>query len=156
MDEIKRILVVSRSTKYCQKAVQAGVSLAGKYGAELYVFHAIHNPFGLQGWNLPLPSIPVLAEEYKNMQQEAKSDLDKMIASAQAKGMPIHVLVVEGDPNKEIFKIVKKEKIDLLIMLAHEEGRLEHFLSGRSNEVIIRQMPCSIMLVKKEPGPAAY
>ena len=156
MDEVKRILVVSRSTKYCQKAVQAGVSLARKYGTELYVFHAIHNPFGLKGWNLPLPSIRVLEEEYKKMQQEARSDLDRMIISEKAKGMPIHVLVVEGDPNKEIFRIVKEEKIDLLIMLAHEEGRLEHFLSGRSNEEIIRQMPCSIMLVKKEPGPTFY
>ena len=156
MNEIKRILVVSRSTKYCQKAVQAGVSLARKYGAELYVFHAIHNPFGLKGWNLPLPSIPVLEEELKKIQQEARSDLDNMITSEKAKGMTIHVLVEEGDPNKEIFRIVKKEKIDLLIMLAHEEGRLEHFLAGRSNEEIIRQMPCSIMLVKKEPGPTFY
>jgi universal stress protein A len=41
-------------------------------------------------------------------------------------------------------------------MLAHEEGRLEHFISGRSNEEIIRHMPCSIMLVKKEPAPIAY
>jgi nucleotide-binding universal stress UspA family protein len=39
-----------------------------------------------------------------------------------------------------------------LIMLAHEEGRMEHFLFGRSNEELIRQLPCSIFLVKKEPA----
>jgi nucleotide-binding universal stress UspA family protein len=38
-------------------------------------------------------------------------------------------------------------------MLAHEEGHLEHFLFGRSNEEIIRKMPCSVLLVKKEPEP---
>jgi universal stress protein A len=37
-------------------------------------------------------------------------------------------------PEKEIFKAVRDEKIDLIIMLAHEEGHLEHFLFGRSNE----------------------
>jgi hypothetical protein len=31
--------------------------------------------------------------------------------------------VKEGDPEKEIFKTVKTEEIDLIIMLAHEEGR---------------------------------
>lgn len=41
-------------------------------------------------------------------------------------------------------------KDHLLIMLAHEEGRIEHFLFGRDNEDLIRKMPCSIMLVKKE------
>ena len=39
-------------------------------------------------------------------------------------------------------------------MLAHEEGHLEHFLFGRSNEEVIRKMPCSVLLVEKEPGPA--
>ena len=46
--------------------------------------------------------------------------------------------------------MVKQHKIDLLIMLAHEEGHLEHFLFGRSNEELIRRMPCSIMLIKKK------
>ncbi|MCK5504111.1 MAG: universal stress protein [Thermodesulfovibrionia bacterium] len=41
-------------------------------------------------------------------------------------------------------------------MLSHEEGRLEHFLFGRSNEKIIRDMPCSILLVEEEPEPMAY
>ena len=52
MGDINRILVVSRSTKHCQKAVLYGVSLAQKYGAELFVVHVRHNPFRLEGWNL--------------------------------------------------------------------------------------------------------
>lgn len=37
-------------------------------------------------------------------------------------------------------------------MLAHEEGRLEDLFFNRSNDELVRKMPCSIMLVKKEPG----
>jgi hypothetical protein len=33
-------------------------------------------------------------------------------------------------------------------MLAHEEGHLEQILFDRSNDELIRQMPCSILLVK--------
>ena len=47
MEDVKRILVVSRDTQYCRKAVRYGFSLAGQYGAKLYVIHAIHNPFSL-------------------------------------------------------------------------------------------------------------
>ena len=156
MDEFKKILVISRSTKYCQKAVLQGISLARKYEAELYVIHSIHNPFGLEGWSLPLPSIPVIEEEYERMLGGARSDLDKMIDSEKAKGLPIEVLVGEGEPNEEVFRIVEEMKIDLLILRVHAEGRLEHFLFGRSNEEIIRKMPCSIMLLKDEPKPVAY
>jgi len=150
MEDIKRILVVSRMTKHCRKAVHYGVSLARKYGAELYVIHVIHNPFGYEGWNLPIYS---LKEDYKRIQQEAKEDLDKLIDSEKANGMAVKELIREGEPTKEILKVIKDENIDLLIILAHEEGRLEHFLFGRSNEALIRRMPCSILMVKKEPEP---
>ena len=63
------------------------------------------------------------------------------------------VLHVEHDPFGEdgwkIGKVVEEEKIDLLLMPAHEENRLEHFLFGRINEAIIRRLPCSVLLVKQ-------
>jgi nucleotide-binding universal stress UspA family protein len=154
MKDIKRILVVSRMTKYCREAVHYGVSLSEKYGAELYIIHVIHHPFGfdLSGWNLPIPS---LEEEYKKIIQEAKKELDKMISLEKKKGLSVKELIKEGKPTEEILKVVKEEKIDLIIMLAHEEGHLEHFLFGRSNDEIFRKMPCSILLVKKEPEPVA-
>ncbi len=50
MDAIKRILVVSRLTAHCRKAVHYGISLAIKHNASLFVIHVVHNPFGLEGW----------------------------------------------------------------------------------------------------------
>ncbi len=153
MKDIKRILVVSRMTQYCREAVRQGISMAKKYGAELYVIHVIHNPFGYEGWNLPMIS---LEEEYKSIQEKAKAELDAIIASEKSGDLIVKELVRPGDPTKEVLKVLKEENIDLLIMLAHEEWRLEHFLFGRSNEEIIRKMPCSIFLVKKEPGPVRF
>ncbi|GBE00629.1 universal stress protein Aq_178 [bacterium BMS3Bbin06] len=153
MSDINRILVVSRMTRYCRKAVHFGVSLSQKYGSELYVIHVIHNPFSLEGWNLPVPS---LAEEYKRIQKDAKKELDTIIAQEKRKGMSIKELVREGQPTGEILKVVREEGIDLIVMLAHEEGHLEHFLFGRSNKEIIRKVPCSILLVKKEPEPVTF
>ncbi len=151
MEDIKRILVVSRMTRYCRKAVHYGISLSQKYRAELYVVHVVHDPFFYGGWNLPIPS---LEEEYKRTLKETKNELDAIIDMEKKKGVPIKVLIKEGNPTEEILKAVKEENINLIIMLAHEEGHLEHFLFGRSNEEIIRKMPCSILMVKKEPEPA--
>ena len=41
MDLIKHILVVSWLTKYCKKTIEFGISLSGKYKAELFVIHVI-------------------------------------------------------------------------------------------------------------------
>jgi nucleotide-binding universal stress UspA family protein len=53
-------------------------------------------------------------------------------------------------------KVVKEDNIDLIIMLSHSGWRLEHFLFGRIKEEIIRKTPCSILLIKEEPGKGAY
>lgn len=145
MEDVKRILVVSRSTKNCSKAVHYGVSLARKYGAELHVVHVIHDPFSLEGWNLPIPS---LNEEYERLKEGAKEDMDRIIKKEKAEGLVVKESIREGKPVDEIMKFVEEENIDLLIMLAHKEGRLEHFLFGRTNEEIVRRIPCAIMLVK--------
>jgi universal stress protein A len=149
MEDVKNILVVSRMTKDCQKAVHYGVALSRQFGTRLCVLHVEHNPFGLGGWNLPMPYS--LEDEYHKVLKDAKKDLDKIIEMEQAKGMQISVSIKEGEPTEEILKFVKEQKIDLMILAAHEEGRFEHFLFGRSNEALLRRMPCSILMVKKEP-----
>ncbi len=152
-DDVKRILVVSRMTRNCQKALHYGVSMAQKYGAELFVIHVEYDPFTFGDWNLPIPSVE---EAYKRTIERAKADLDKTIAAERKRGLTIHEIVKGGQPTKEILKLVQEEKINLLIMEGHEEGKLEHFLFGRSNEEILRRLPCSIMMVKKEPEPVSF
>ncbi len=148
MNDIKKILIVSRMTRYCRDAVHYGISLAKNYGAELYFIHCTHDPFAFK-WP---PSIPVwvLAEDYKKLLIRNKEDIDTIINVEKEKGMKILELVKDKDPVEMILETVKDEHIDVIIMAAHEEGRLEHLLFGHCNDEIIRKMPCSVLLVKAE------
>ena len=150
MNEYKRILVVSRMIQSCRKAIQIGVSLAKRYNAELYVIHSIYNPFGLKGWSLGTLSIE---KEYQKLLVDTKRQLSALVEAEKTKGMSIQELVREGEPTEEILKTIEQENIDLLVMLAHQEGRLEDLFFNHSNHELIRKMPCSIIMVKKEPGP---
>lgn len=150
MDEVKHILVLSRAIEDCRKALHYGVSLSRKYDAELVVLHVIHDPFNVEGWSLPLPYLRTLKEEQQKMREDIKKALDKIIASEKTRGINIKEFIREGAPVDEVMKIVEKEKIDLMIIPAHEEGRLEHLLFSRDNEKLIRTMPCSILFVKHE------
>ncbi len=155
MDKIKRILVVSKSTKNCRKTVHFGVSLAKVHSAELFVIHVIHNPFGLKGWNIPLAFLPSLEKEYSRMVQEAKNDLDRIIHAEKVAGLHIEESVINGEPREEIFKFIEDKRIDLLIMSAYEQWRLEHLLFGREIHEIVRRMPCSVFLVQQKLSPAS-
>lgn len=149
MNEFKRILVVVGMIQSCRKAIQYGVSLARKFGADLYVIHSIYNPFGPKEWGFGTRE---LAVEYEKSIVDTKRKLAGLVEEEKIKGMSIKEMVREGEPTGEILKAIEQENIDLLVMLAHEEGRLEDLLFNRSTDELVRKMPCSIMLVKKEPG----
>jgi universal stress protein A len=149
MNKVNNILAVSRMVKYDEKVIQTGAALARLYGAKLTVLHVLHDPFGIEGWNLPLPN---LENDYQKLLKKTKEVLDKLTEKERESGTSIEVILKEGEPTHEIVQIVKDNKIDLLIMLAHEEGHLEHFLFGKSNHELILKMPCSILLIKKEPS----
>lgn len=160
MENFKRVLVVDRMSEYCKDAVQTGISLARKYGAELEVLRIVTNIAGtlsMGGGSLNAPSpVPDETKKYMSNMEEAREELDRIINREISSGMPIKMIVREGKPVDEILQVVKEDRIDLMVLLSHEEGRLEHMLFGRDNDAIIRRIPCSILLVKREPEPVKW
>jgi nucleotide-binding universal stress UspA family protein len=156
MEMFHRILVISRMNAYSRKAITVGVSLALKYNAKLHVLHLVSNPVDLMTMNSSGLFPETQYTNYFNSQQEAKKQLAKVIKQEQRHGIAIHEMVSERDSVEEIMNVVSEENIDLLVMPAHEEGRIEHALFGGENDAIIRQMPCSIMLVKTKSEPVVW
>jgi nucleotide-binding universal stress UspA family protein len=149
MNEIKKILVVSTSTSTCKRTIHNGVTLAKKLGAKLYVYHSDFDPFNLEGWGLPIPSLQVVRKDYRQQMEEDRTMLNRVIEEEKTPDMQLEIFVTEKPMVSEVSRIVHEQKIDLLIMTAFEEGRLEHFIYGHSTHEIVRTMPCSIMLVKE-------
>ncbi len=145
METFNNILVVSRSTQHCIKVLRTGIALARKFDARLNVLHIIHDPFSLNGWNLPVPS---LDDEYKSMVAKARAELNRLVQAEKAEGLVINEWVKDGNPVDAIEATVESENVDLILMLAHKEGRLEHFLFGKTNDAIIRRLPATLMLVR--------
>jgi universal stress protein A len=95
METFNNILVVSRSTQHCIKVLRTGIALARKFDARLNVLHIIHDPFSLNGWNLPVPS---LDDEYKSMVAKARAELDRLVQAEKAEGLVINEWVKDGNP----------------------------------------------------------
>ena len=149
MHDIKKILVVSTSTATSEHAIHDGVALANKLGAKLYVYHSDYDPFDLEGWGLPIPSLQTIRESYRSTLETDRETLNKIVEQEKTRGMDVQVFVNDKPIAKEIPRIVREEQIDLLVMAAFEEGRLEHFLFSSTAHEIVRTMPCSVLLVKE-------
>lgn len=145
METFNNILVVSRSTRRCVTVLRTGIALARKFGARLHVLHIIHDPFSLKGWNLPTS---YLDAEYKAMVAKARVELDRLVQAEKAEGMVINEWVRDGEPVDAIQNAVEQANVDLILMLAHRQGRLEHFLFGKTNDAVIRRLPATLMLIR--------
>jgi hypothetical protein len=95
MDDVKHILVLSRESENCCKALHYGVSLSKRYSTGLSVLHVIHDPFSVEGWSLPIPYLRALQEEQKKMREDIKKELDKIIAAEKTRGMNIKEFIRE-------------------------------------------------------------
>ena len=82
------------------------------------------------------------------MVDDTRKKLHKMIQSEAAEGIVVNETVEDSTPVDAIKRMVEKEHIDLILMLGHKEGRLEHFLFGKTNDDIIRSLPATLMLIK--------
>ncbi len=146
MEKIERILVVSRMTMFSRKAIRFGISLANKYNSKLYVMHIAYDSNIFEHW------FPVsMKKSAGELMEKAKREIDRIIKAEREGGVDIEEIMAGGDAYKEIMKVVKEKEIDLIILPTHKEGRIEHYLFSRSNDEIIKEIPCSILLVESEP-----
>ncbi|BCS53878.1 universal stress protein [Geobacter sp. SVR] len=156
MDTVEGILVINRLTQYSRDVLLQGVKLARKYDARLSVLRLVSDPIDMKAVNAP--GLFIKGEEYKNYlssRQQYQEELDQTVRQVTRDGFPIKEFVSDKEPLSEIVRIVAEEKIDLILVLAHEEWRLEHLLFGGENDALIRTLPCSILLLKHEPGPVS-
>ena len=151
MKDVKRILVVSRSAVDCRKAVRYGLKLSKTLGAEMFLTYIDDDILNDIGADLAVSKKEAVAEN-RELQQVIKRELDALIASEQESGTPVKV--TENFVNDRLYdgvmEFVKKEKIDLLVMMAHPEGRIERTLFDPDYDKLIHDLPCSIFLVKEE------
>ncbi len=147
MENTKKILAVSWITQYCQATVRAAIEVASRFDAELSVIHVVDTQL-LQGWNLPFKFHD---EENQKTLEHIRAEINSVVNIEKKEGMKVKTIVKEGNPVEEILKYVEKEKIDIIVLRAHEKSRFEQFMVGGSNDELIRLMPCSIFLVKNEP-----
>jgi universal stress protein A len=143
---MENILVAVRATEGCVRVIGYAATMARQLGARLYVLDVVHNPFGYQGWNLPMISVD---EEYQRLLKKGREQLHGLVMEEMKKGLQAEAMVREGDPTTVITQLVDEKKIELLVLAAHPEDRIEHFFFGKANEKLIREMPCSILLFRE-------
>ncbi len=130
---IRGILYPTDFSSYSNQAYFHAVALAENHGAALTILHVRAPDAADEGerrhWREQLEQIRPLNE-----------------------GIHVRHVLLEGDPAAEIVDYAREANSDLIVMGTHGRTGLERLLMGSVAERVLREAPCSVLVVKLPRG----
>jgi nucleotide-binding universal stress UspA family protein len=147
MKPIRKILVPTDFSPASEMALAYSVYLARALGAELTLFHTIPlpaltglDPSGLSMWPVTAAGIAEgMAERLEESRQRVEGE-----------GVQVDVASSDGEAATAIVKHAADGHFDLVVMGAHEGGRIARVLLGSVIEKVVRTCGCPVFTVRAE------
>jgi nucleotide-binding universal stress UspA family protein len=152
----KNILVPHAGTPAGDLALDHAIHIAKLSKAEITLLHVIEE----------FPHVPVfslhasqaskikkeLAEIAKEMEIVMEKEMEKRIETCKKNGIKSDLKVITGLPAEEIMKIVKSQKIDLIVMAKRRKLKgIKGLLSlGSVSRKIVENTSCPVLMMDAE------
>lgn len=145
MTRLRRILLASDLSKASAKAFAAALVLAKTSRASLTILHVL----------TPLTTIaPGRAVELerlnRDMQLEGQRRLATLTSQAKAAGVRAASLMTEGEPARQIVRVARAKRADLIVVGTHGRTGLDKFLLGSVAQRVVTTAPCPVMTVRNK------
>ncbi len=148
MKNFKRILAPTDFSAYSDEGMKYALYLAGKFGAEVIVFHVLTTKEMEEREALPPPS-GYVDEIYKETEREILERYKKATANG-GNGIKVQSIVSSGVPFVEIIRKARDEDCDLIVMATHGRTGLSHVLVGSVAEKVVRMADCPVLTIRPE------
>ncbi len=132
-------------------ALEAALSLASCYGADVIVLHVIHDPSHRPGfYRMAQAGASVL----QSMEEAAEEMMENFLAEnairekAQALGVTVIPRLVQGLPVTQILRMAEREGASVIVMGSRGLTGLSRWLLGSKSERVVQLSPIPVMVVK--------
>jgi len=82
--------------------------------------------------------------------EEAKANVDSVVAMAQKEGIPVEALTPTGRSHDVIVETAGGRGVDLIVMGAYGKSGLKKILMGSSTEKVIGHANCAVLVVRAQ------
>ncbi len=134
----KNILFASDLTRFSEEALPYVRSLGRKYGSKIFAIHIVP----------PEGEVSASGELKKTATAALREARNQMKALEPGwEGLRHQMVVRRGDVWREIAKLIREKKIDLVVTGTHGRRGVSKALLGSVAEKIFRQAPCPVLTV---------
>ena len=152
----KSILVPHAGTPAGDKALKHAIHIAKSSSSQIILLHVIEDFPQVPVSFLHASQISKIKKEIAMVTREMKAvtekEMLKRVEMCQKNEIKSHLKVVTGLPAEEILKIVKNQKIDLIVMAKRRKLRgIKSLLSlGSVSRKIIENTSCPVLMIDIE------
>ena len=160
--DYKNILIPTDGSKDAEYAAQSGVSTARRVGAKISACNIVDlghitdtrvvtaGSVGAgrhYGDVIKLPESAVKRMRQRLLDESAKI-ADRVKRIAESKGVDAEIIVRDGKPAPEILKIIRDERVDLVVMGYSGKSIVSKLFIGSVSEKVASTAPCSVIIVR--------
>jgi nucleotide-binding universal stress UspA family protein len=148
----KKILVGVDGSDYSMKAVRLGILFSKKYGARLYIVHAIDFP-GFLAFSDPSMSRTV-ESTINSLKSKAEKKAEELLSNvsslASKENVKFEAQVIDGSSSVSgsIIDYAENNNIDLILVGSRGLGGFKRMLVGSVSQEIVNHARCSVIVLK--------
>lgn len=148
---LKSILVPTDFSAGANKALQYALTFAKQFDAKIELMHVVEPMLFPSDsvFNQPViqPIFPSIDLEQRKIDEEK---LKSIVVEIKKEYSKISYYSTTGTPHEEVIEYIKNKKIDLIILAAHTQNKLEHFFFGSTTEKIMLKASCPVLILHED------
>ncbi len=151
-----KILVSHAGTSAGDLALEHAIHIAKSSSSEIILLHVIEDFPHIPVFSLHVSQAAKIKKEIAQVTEEMKlvmeKEMEKRVKTCTKNGIKSYLKVVTGLPAEEILKIVKNQKIDLIVMAKRRKlkGIKSLLTLGSVSRKIIENTACPVLMMDAE------
>jgi len=150
------ILVPHAGTPAGDLALKHAIHIAKSSSSKIIILHIIEDFPHLPVFTLHASQVTKIKREIVKVTKEMKTVMEKEMTkrteTCKKNGIDSHLKIVVGLPDEEILKIVKNQKIDLIVMAKRRKlkGIKSLLTLGSVSRKIVERTSCPVLMIDVE------
>ena len=125
------------------------ISVANKFAAKIILLHAVPLGYAYTSDGYAMYDLSVIKD---TVRKDAERQMQAFVKAAKFGGAKFETVITIGSPVTEICAFAQDHNVDLIITSTHGRTGFKHVLIGSTAEHVVRNAPCSVMVVPSHPS----
>lgn len=162
-EHYRKILIPTDGSKDAEYAAQFGMSIARRYNADASACTIVDSKEKIMERHITTLeeagkgrvfgetvaySEPIIKRMRQHLLDDAAKIADEVKKIADKKGVTAEIIVKDGKTASEILKIVKNQKIDLVVLGSTGKSSISKMVVGSVSEKVASTAKCSVLVVR--------